>query len=1287
MTHRLRKSFRVGLLVLLTAAFCSAGTLVFAQGGVTQTLSGTVVDTSGAVIPGADVSAKHDGTGVVSTGVTNSEGIFSIPSLPGGTYTVIVTLQGFKTAVIKNVVLTSGAGASVKATMEVGGISEQVTVVSASEVVQTQASGVSQTINTNQITKLPLTSRSAMDFVNMLPGVSSSQGNRQAVINGLPRTAINITLDGVNVQDNTNKGLGNDGFFAIVSPRLDAIEEVTVSTAAQGTDATAGGAAQIKFVTRSGTNNFTGSGYWYYRNDKLNANTWFNDRDGVAKAKLLQNQEGFRFGGPIVLPGFNGHNKAFFFVNYEEFHQPADTTRVRTVLGLATQGGLYTYPGGSINVLALAAAKGQLATVDPTIAKLLSDINSATASTGSLGDNGDPNQQKYTYNLSVASLRRYPTARVDYNLTDKHRLTSAFNYQYFTDTPDTLNNLDSNFPGFPVQAGQSSIRLSWSNGIRSTLSRNMVNQATAAYSGAPVKFFDELNTGMFTGTVANQQGFAIGFPSVGSALTSAGANPSPQSRNATTLDITDNLTWLKGAHSVTFGGGFSSYHVWLKNSTLVPRMSLGLVASDPANSLFTTANFPGASSANLTAAGNLYAMLTGRVTQISGDARIDASGNYVYEGTGLQEGAVKEFAGYVQDQWRLKSNLTLNVGVRYDVQLPFTASNSSYTFGDIANICGVSGAASANSCNLFQPGNQPGVHPVFQQYKSGVGSFNTDLNNFGPSVGAAWTPQARPGFIGKLMGPGDFVVRGGYARSFSRPAIGDFTAIFSNNPGITTPVLRSDANGLLLNGGPAPLLLRNSASLTPAPFPASPTYPLQPPSITSSIAGFDPNIQIPYADSWQAGITRSIGQNTAFEARYVGTHGYKQWGDYNYNEQDIVENGFLSEFRLAQGNLKANIAAGKGNTFAYTGAAGTNPLPTFLAFYDAQNKANAGNPALYTGSSWTNSTFLGFLAPLNPNPFGFASTNSTNGLVGNATFRTNAATAGVPANFFLVNPDLLGGATVRSNQATTSYNALQLELRQRLSQGLQFQLSYVFDHGYNSTFFGFRSPQQMRRTTGQSGDLTHAIKSNVVYDLPFGRGHRFGGSVNGVMDRVIGGWQIGVASKVQSGSPIDLGNVRLNGMTANDVQGMFKLRFDDAGRAVYLLPQDVIDNTILAFAVSPTSASGYAGAAPTGRFFSPANGPDCIELESGVGSCGTGALIVNGPLFQQHDIRISKRTTIVGHVNFEFAAEMLNAFNHPNFLPVNGVGSTANTLTGFQITGLNGTNTSRTVQLVTRINW
>ena len=173
---------------------------------------------------------------------------------------------------------------------------------------------------------------------------------------------------------------------------------------------------------------------------------------------------------------------------------------------------------------------------------------------------------------------------------------------------------------------------------------------------------------------------------------------------------------------------------------------------------------------------------------------------------------------------------------------------------------------------------------------------------------------------------------------------------------------------------------------------------------------------------------------------------------------------------------------------------------------------------------------------------------------------------------------------------------------------------------------------------------------------------------------------------MQSGTLVDLGNVRPIGMTASDVRKMFNLRFDDAGRKVWMLPQEVIDNTILAFSISPTTATGYSGNSPTGRYFAPANGPDCIEVDSGAnyGECAARSLVVTGPLFRIFDLRISKRTELVGRTNLEFAIEALNVFNLANFTPVGGIGSN---IASYEVTGLTGTNGARVIQLVGRFNW
>src|SRR5918993_1399259 len=267
--RRMRNSFRALLAMAILLAMTSAS--AFAQGGSgTTIITGTIVDTSGAVLPGASVVAKNNATAEELTATSNEQGQFTIPAVQAGTYTVTITMPNFKTFVANDVRVNAGVPSSLKASMEIGGVNETVTVSSGSEIIQTQSAAVSTTIDANQILKLPTGSRSALSFVTTLPGVNSPGGERDSTINGLPQSAINITIDGISANDNYAKT--GDGFFARVSPRLDAMEEVTVSSAAQDAANTGQGAVQIRFTTRSGSNNYTGSSYFYLQHYKLDAN-------------------------------------------------------------------------------------------------------------------------------------------------------------------------------------------------------------------------------------------------------------------------------------------------------------------------------------------------------------------------------------------------------------------------------------------------------------------------------------------------------------------------------------------------------------------------------------------------------------------------------------------------------------------------------------------------------------------------------------------------------------------------------------------------------------------------------------------------------------------------------------------------------------------------------------------------------------------------------------------------------------------------------------------------------
>src|SRR5262245_12499735 len=276
--HMTRRVLLRGVLALLILAFASS--LAQAQGSFFSSLSGTVADSSGAVIPGADVKIKNNGTGAEYNTVTASDGGFTVPSLPGGTYTVSVSLMGFKTAVLNSVTLNASLPATVKVTLSVGALEENVTVVGESAtVVQTQSPAIATNMTGVQIASLPLTSRNALDSLTGLPGFNTSGTARNSTVSGLPKSTINITLDGMSIQDNYLKS--SDGYFARLQPSIDSVEEVTVTTAGNTADATGQGGVQIKFVTKSGSNTWAGTAYEYLRRDSFNANTWFRDRKSV----------------------------------------------------------------------------------------------------------------------------------------------------------------------------------------------------------------------------------------------------------------------------------------------------------------------------------------------------------------------------------------------------------------------------------------------------------------------------------------------------------------------------------------------------------------------------------------------------------------------------------------------------------------------------------------------------------------------------------------------------------------------------------------------------------------------------------------------------------------------------------------------------------------------------------------------------------------------------------------------------------------------------------------------
>ena len=327
---------------------------------------------------------------------------------------------------------------------------------------------------------MPTPTRNALNAVAFLPGVNTTGTNRDSTINGLPEGFLSITLDGVSNNDNFLRN--TDGFFASVTPRQDAVEAVTVTLAAAGAQVGGGaGAVTMAFQTRSGGNRFTGSAYEYYRNPSFNSNYYFNEVNHQGKNEVKLNTFGGRVGGPIVIPGlYNGRGKAFYFGHYEQVRFPNSFTRTRTVFNPRVADGWFRYQFGTevreVNLLQLAAANGQISAKDPIMLNLMGLIDAATKTTGTRSANADPLYDSYVWQSPATLFEHQPTVRLDYNLTDNHRLNGSWTQITAKRTPDYLNNADPRFPGAPNQRDFVSTRPLLSMALRSVLSKNIVNE-------------------------------------------------------------------------------------------------------------------------------------------------------------------------------------------------------------------------------------------------------------------------------------------------------------------------------------------------------------------------------------------------------------------------------------------------------------------------------------------------------------------------------------------------------------------------------------------------------------------------------------------------------------------------------------------------------------------------------------------------------------------------------------------------------------------------------------------
>ncbi len=604
----------------LLALFALSATL-YAQ---TSPLDGTVTDPSGATVAGAAIEVVNAENGQTFRTKTDDRGHWVVTSIPAGIYKITISQKGFRTALLDNVKIDSGVAASANAKLEVGQVTETVQVNAGADLVQTADASVSTTLQTNQLNELPFTSRNALELLVTQPGTQTSTTARTSLINGLPDSAINITMDGLNTQDNFYKS--GDGFFTNIPAHPDALEEVTLTTSAATADSLAQGAAQVKFVTRGGSNQFHGGAFWQHRNTDLDANYYFNTINRQPRDAVILNQGGVHVGGPIK------KNKLLFFTDYEIYRYPAQTSTTRTVLAPGALNGNYTYIDSSkalhtVNVLNLAGANGYVSTPDPIIQSTLQTINGLTANgiIQSRVSSSDYDRNNLLFQPKGLTTSTSDATRLDYNITQKHQLQVVYNYLVNNSVPDITNSVVPIYPGTGtvlgfnnMVAGQRGNRYSEVVALRSTLGTSLTNELRAGMTRSILLFRDQVSSDSL---FSAWKGYS---PSFGFGLTGVAAVSGSSRRTSPVAELHDDLSYVKGKHLLSFGGSFSQISFWQQtiNTNTIPTVTFGLATNDPistgSTNLFTAANFPGAASTDLSNAGALYGCLP------AGSARLAA---------------------------------------------------------------------------------------------------------------------------------------------------------------------------------------------------------------------------------------------------------------------------------------------------------------------------------------------------------------------------------------------------------------------------------------------------------------------------------------------------------------------------------------------------------------------------------------------------------------------------------------------------------------------------------------
>jgi hypothetical protein len=1123
-------------------------------------VTGSVADSSGAVVPGAEVELYlAGGKRPLLTAKTSSDGSYNFIGVRPTYYDLTVEAAGFVKTTLRGISVDPARETSVpEIKLQLPTVTQTMEVSAEVQGVDTAGAEVADTVSMEQIQNLPILDRDVLSILQTQPGVASN-GNSYTVINGLRTSYSDMTLDGINIQDNYIRDNALD--YTPNKLRIGQVRQMTLVTS-NGNAAASGGATEAAFSTPSGTNEFHGELFWYSRNNYFSANDWFNNQAGIGKPRLNQNQFGGVIGGPIR------KDKLFFYGGYEAIRAHQQTPQDNAILTASARNGIFTYnSGGSVHQVNLLAARG-LSSIDPVMQTLLAQV--PTPDKINNADVGDGrNTGGYRFNQRDNQLNDNVTGKIDYNLSTRHAISGSYLWNRDnSDRPDAENDYSLAPKVYnPTHANLVAISWRWTPTARLTNEVRGGFNLTYAYFLSSQQFGSYILTGtLFSDPVNEFQ---------------------PQGRNTNTYNLSDDAAYQRGRHYIQFGFHMQQARVRSYDAAgVIPAYSLAMGSGQ---SPLSRRDLVGVSSTDLATANALLATLGGYVDGYSQTFNVTSrSSGFVANAPFIRHFLDNSYAFYAQDKWKLLPNLTVTLGLRF--QLPGVVDET-------------------NSLELA---------PVLQGSAEQTLLSNATLNFAGSSAGSPWYHREWKdfapnfGFAWDVFGDGKTAVRGGYSLSYV------------NDQEILAPETLLEINAGL-QGIAADTGLSNRVS-TGLPKIIPPTYQV-PLTVADNYANnpfnavgmIDPNLKHPYVEQYSIGIQHQF-KGTVFEARYVGNHVVGAYRAFDFNQVVINQNGFLPDFLRAQNNGWLALARnGVFNPNYNAAIPGSQPLTVF--------------PKL-SRSVLSDSNVLYYLQ------------TGEVGELGNY-FETNGLNGGVS---FYQNPNALG-TDLLTNYSSSSYNSLQLEARHRMRSGLSFEANYSFSKVLSDAdgdsqsrlqhFLDIHNPGIERSRA--NFDLTHMIKADGFYELPMGKGHRLR---HRPLDRIMGGWIFGSTMVWQSGAPFSIvsGRGTLNRESRSYYNGADTaltgaqlasvIKFQMTGNGPMMISSSAI-NSADGTGVNADGEPDFHGQV----FFNP-----------GAGTLGTlQRRMFSGPWTFDIDMRLKKTVNITETKKVELLMDAFNALNHATF--------------------------------------